>query len=222
MPCVAPLYFGAVLLVAHRSPRTRAGCLSAAEAGATVFEVDVQIWHGRLVVSHYLPLLRSGFRRDGWRVVRSWNARREPPLADVAELVPPDGVVLLDLKEQDRGRRADLLAAIVATLPASGRYLCCTSIVEDLNVLRDKGFRTWRTVGDQRQLAAVLAAGAVADEAVTVNHKLLSGDVVDRLHSLTDIVVAWTVNNVQRALSLRDIGVEGVTTDSLDVMRALR
>ena len=145
-----------MLLVAHRSPRTAAECRAAADAGAQVFEIDVQVWAGQLVVSHYLPVLGTGFRRDGWRVVRGWNPRLEPPLADLAELVPPDRVVLLDLKEEEPGRRADLLASIVATLPSSNRYVACTSVVEDLNALRSKGFHTWRTIGDQRQLDAVL------------------------------------------------------------------
>lgn len=210
-----------MLLVAHRSPRSASRCQAVAAAGATVFEIDVQIWAGRLVVSHYLPTLRTSFRRDGWRLVRGWSPRREPPLADIAELVPPDRVVLLDLKEEDRGRRAELLAAIVATLPTSGRYLACTSIVEDLEALREKGFHTWRTIGDQSQLDAALAGGKVADEAVTVSHKLLSGAVVERLHQLAETVVAWTVNDVSRARWLRDIGVDGVTTDSLEVMRAV-
>ncbi len=210
-----------MLIVAHRSPRTAAQCRIAADAGATVFEIDLQIWHGQLVVSHYLPVLGTPLRRDGWRLALAWNARREPLLAEVAELVPPDRVVLLDLKEEEPGRREQLLAAMVATLPTSGRYLACTSIVEDLNVLRDKGFRTWRTVGDQRQLELVLAGGQLPDEAVTVKHTLLTRAVVDQLRAHANTVVAWTVNDVERGRALRDFGVDGVTTDSLDVMRAL-
>jgi hypothetical protein len=210
-----------MLLVAHRSPGTLAQCRAVADAGATVFEVDVQIWRGRLVVSHYLPVLRTAVRRDGWRFVRGWHERREPLLAHVAALVPPDRVVLLDLKETELGRRAELLAAVAATLPSSGRYLACTPIADDLEVLRDKGFSTWRTIGDRRQLDAVLAGERLADDAVTVNHKLLSRAVVDRLHVLSNTVVAWTVNDVRRAVWLRDNGVDGVTTDSTDVMREL-
>ena len=210
-----------MLIVGHRSPRTKSECQVVADAGATVFEIDVQIWHGRLVVSHYVPVLGTAIRRDGWRFVRGWHERREPLLAHVAELVPADGVVLLDLKETERGRREELLAAVGATLPSSGRYVACTSIAEDLDVLRDKGFRTWRTIGDRRQLDTVFAGGRIGDDAATVNHKLLSRAVVDRLHSLTGTVVAWTVNDVSRARWLRDIGVDGVTTDSVDVMRAV-
>jgi glycerophosphoryl diester phosphodiesterase len=209
-----------MLIVAHRSPRTKVECQAVADAGARVFEIDVQIWHGRLVVSHYLPVLGTVLRRDGWRFVRGWHERREPLLAHVAELVPPDRVVPLELKETEVGRRAELLAAIVATLSSSGRYLACTPLVDDLDALRAKGFRTWRTIGDSRQLDTVLAGGALADDAVTVNHKLLSRSVVDQMHARAKTVVAWTVNDVRRALWLRDIGADGVTTDSLDVMRA--
>jgi hypothetical protein len=210
-----------MLIVAHRSPRTEAQCRAVADAGATVFEIDVQVWHGRLVVSHYLPVLGTAVRRDGWRFVRGWNERREPLLAHVAAVLPPDRVVLLDVKETEPGRRAELLAAVAVTLPSSGRFLACTPIADDLEVLRDKGFSTWRTIGDRRQLDAVLAGDRLADDAVTVNHKLLSRAVADRLHALTPTVVAWTVNDTGRALWLRDNGVDGVTTDSPDVMRAL-
>ena len=51
-----------MLLVSHRTPRTEAGCEELARAGASVFELDVQLNGDRMVVSHYLPV----FRVPGW------------------------------------------------------------------------------------------------------------------------------------------------------------
>jgi glycerophosphoryl diester phosphodiesterase len=209
-----------MLVVAHRSPRSATACRAAADAGATVFEIDVQIWHGKLVVSHYLPVGGTPFRRDGWRFAVGWSERREPPLERVASVVPDQHTVLLDLKENEPGRRRALVEAIVDTLPNSGRYIACSPLVDDINALREKGFRTWRTIGDQGALNAVFDVGELADEAVTVDHRLLSQGSVERLHRHTSTVVAWTVNDVGRLLTLRGWGVDGVTTDRIEVMRA--
>jgi glycerophosphoryl diester phosphodiesterase len=210
-----------MLVVAHRAPRSAAACRAIADAGATVFEIDVQIWHGRLVVSHYLPLLGSRLRHDGWRLAVGWRQRREPPLAQAADLVPADGTILLDLKETQAGRREALVAAIIDTLPNSSRYIACSPFADDLDALHAKGFSTWRTVDDEAQLQSALAAGDVADDVVTADHRLLSAAVIARLHAHLTTVVAWTINDVERVISLRECGLDGVTTDSLAVMRAV-
>jgi len=66
------------------------------------------------------------------------------------------------------------------------------------------------------------AAGPRDDQAVTVRHTLLERQTIARLHQLVPQVIAWTVNDVDRALRLRDAGVDGITTDSPDVLAALR
>jgi len=210
-----------MLVVAHRAPRSAEVCRTVADAGATVFEIDVQVWHGQLVVSHYLPLRGSRLRHDGWRFAVGWSERREPLLAGVANCVPADAAILLDLKETQVGRRDALVAAIIETLPNSGRYIACSPLGDDLDALRDKGFRTWRTIGGRSELKAVLNGGELADDAVTVDHRLLSQALVERLHAYTATVVAWTVNDVKRAAALREWGVDGVTTDRVEVMRAV-
>ena len=41
------------------------------------------------------------------------------------------------------------------------------------------------------------------------------------LRGVNDRVVAWTVNDVRRALRLRRLGVAGLTTDRTDVLTAM-
>lgn len=212
-----------MILVAHRTPATRAGCEQLAAAGASVFEADVQMDdRGTVVVTHYLPLGVGGkFERDNWRI--RWHSGRasDPRLADVLDIVPADCLVLLDLKERQPGRRARLVAALADSLPDRSRFRVCGHPDEDVAALRAAGFRTWRSVGNGRQLAAVLAGGRLPDDAVSVRHSLLSADVLVRLHAQVPLVVAWTVNSVGRAGQLRTLGVDGVTTDSTAVLRSL-
>jgi glycerophosphoryl diester phosphodiesterase len=210
-----------VFLVAHRTPSTRAACERVAAAGAQVFEADIQIDDDdRLVVSHFFPLGRL-LQRDNWRIRWHTGAARDPRIADVDALVPRGATILLDLKETDQERRARLVSAIVESLSDRERFRACTGNPDDLAELRQAGFRTWRTVGSRRQLGVVLSGAALTDEAVTVRHSLLTADVLDQLRELTRTVVAWTVNDPARARRLRDLGVDGVTTDRMAVLHAL-
>jgi glycerophosphoryl diester phosphodiesterase len=212
-----------VLVVAHRTPSSRSACERLAAAGAQVFEADVQIdAHDRIVVSHFLPFGRYGLvQRDNWRLRWHSAAARDPQLLAVAAIVPDQCLVLLDLKEKATDRRARLVSAIAGSLADRTRFRVCGPCADDLAQLRDAGFRTWRTVGDRRELATVLAEGRLADDAVTVRQSLLDAHVVDRLHEAVPAVVAWTVNDRGRAGQLRGLRVDGVTTDRVAIMRLL-
>jgi glycerophosphoryl diester phosphodiesterase len=212
-----------VILVAHRTPATRAGCEQVAAAGASVFEADVQVDDaGAVVVTHYLRFGVGGrFERDNWRVRWHTGRARDPRLAEVTGIVPADCLVLLDLKERRPERRARLVAALIDSLPDRSRFRVCGHPEADMAALRVAGFRTWRSVGNSRHLAAVLAEDRLPDDAVSIRHSLLTARVLDRLHDRVPKVVAWTVNSVGRAAQLRALGVDGVTTDNIGVLQSV-
>lgn len=210
-----------MILVAHRTPDTRAGCERLAAAGAQVFEADIQVNdRDGIVVSHYLPFARL-LHRDNWRLRWHTGAVRDPLLADVVARVPEQCLVLLDLKEKAPARRARLIAALIESLPERSRFRVCGHLDDDLEEARRAGFRTWRTARDSRELAGLLADGRLPDDAVSIRHRLLTAPVLDRLHEQTRSVVAWTVNDVTRARQLRTMGVDGVTTDRPAVLAEL-
>lgn len=211
-----------MLLVAHRTPPSPAECARLAAAGAHVFEVDVMLVRGRPAVSHFLPFGRTGLvQRDNWRFRWHTASVRDPEVVDVAAVVPSQSTVLLDIKERAAQQRRRLADSLVDTLGDRARYIVCGPRPEDLEHLRAAGFATWRTVDDRRELQAVLAGRGLADEAVSIRHTLLTDESIKALHELVPTVVAWTVNNLPRAYRLRELGVDGVTTDRLAVLRAL-
>ena len=214
---------GALILVAHRTPASAPRCAHLAAAGATVFEVDVQLRAGGPAVSHYLPLGPAGrLQRDNWRLRWHTRGHGDPGLAEVAALVPDGCRVLLDLKESMPPRRRELVAALVDALGVPGdRYVVCSPFADDLERARAAGFATWRTARNRVELAALRADGPLPDEAVTVRHSLLTPAVVADLAGRAGTVVAWTVNDPRRARHLRGLGVGGVTTDRVEVLRAL-
>ena len=210
-----------MLLVAHRTPPTAEQCAELVRAGARVFEIDVQLVGGSVVVSHYLPALRvpGWLEYDNWRLRWARRGRpRDPQLAEVVARIPADCAILLDPKEKLAARRAALAQRLIREIADPQRFVVSTPAENDLAEYRAAGFRTWRTIDDARQLAVVRAGRSLPDEAVSVRHSLLDAATVEALHRVVPNVVAWTVNTVERAQILRDMGVDGLTTDERGVM----
>jgi hypothetical protein len=188
--------------------------------GVSVFEIDVQAIDGVLVSSHFLPLGGVGrLRRDGWSLTVRRRHAREIELARAVALIPEPARVLLDLKT-DVGEAALELVDRVAADGGLNPQRCVVSTKgwHTLDALRGHGYPTWRTIADAGALATVLAGPPVPDSAVTVRHGLLSADVVARLHAVGTPVMTWTVNDPARAAELIGFGVDGVTSDSDEVL----
>jgi glycerophosphoryl diester phosphodiesterase len=210
-----------LLAIAHRTPATRERCAALGAAGATVFEIDVQAIGGELVVSHYLPVhpLLPRVRRDRTRFTVRRRHRLEVALAATVESLPAGAEILLDLKV-DQGPGAHELVEHLATAgPDPARCYASTKGWATLPALAAAGYRTWRTIADAAALSAVLAMPELPDSAVTVRHALLSAEVVEQLRERVPRVMTWTVYDPARAREVIDLGVDGVTTDSAEVLR---
>jgi hypothetical protein len=210
-----------VTAIAHRAPASAARCAELVTLGVSVFEIDVQAIDGVLVSSHFLPLGGVGrLRRDGWSLTVRRRHAREIELARAVAMIPEPALVLLDLKT-DVGEAALELVDRVAADGGLHPQRCVVSTKgwHTLDALRGHGYPTWRTIADAGALATVLAGPPVPDSAVTVRHGLLSADVVARLHAVGTPVMTWTVNEPARAAELIGFGVDGVTSDSVEVLR---
>jgi glycerophosphoryl diester phosphodiesterase len=67
--------------------------------------------------------------------------------------------------------------------------------------------------------AALDRAVALGCAALDVNHRALDEAAVARVKSRGLRVLVWTVNDTARAAALRSMGVDGVITDAVDVLR---
>ncbi|HEY1485233.1 MAG TPA: glycerophosphodiester phosphodiesterase [Micromonosporaceae bacterium] len=213
-----------MLLIAHRTPLTAAGCAELASAGAGAFEVDVQLVAGRLVVSHFVTLARlpGWLEHDNWRFRVRGRGPGDVAFEDALALVPPECLVLLDPKLPRGADPARLADALAAAVPGRERYRVSTADPADLDRYRGAGFPTWRTISDRRELQIVLAGAVLPDEGVSIRQWLLAdAGVVGRLHERAPEVIAWTINDPARARRLAGYGVDGITTDSRAVLNAL-
>jgi hypothetical protein len=190
-----------MVLIAHRTPLTAAGCAELAAAGAGAFELDVQLIDGRLVVSHYVTLahLPAWLEHDNWRFRRRGRPPHDLAFDEMVALVPGDCLVLLDPKLRRDTDRALLTDAVIRGISDPARFRVSTADPDDLRRYRAAGVRTWRTIGNRADLRDVLTAESLPEEGVSVRQWHLDGAVLGRLHDLVPTVVAWTVNDPARS-----------------------
>lgn len=210
-----------MLVIAHTTPLDPVRCQQLAAAGVTVFEIDVRLRAGRLVATHFIPLLprldvvqrhNRRFRVDG-----PWV--RDDNLDTVVARVPGGCRVLLDCKDDTRAAADHIVAAVGDQVRDRTRFIVASKHWASLQPLADAGFETWASVATGRALRAALR-GAGSASAVAVRHTLLTPERVARLSKAYGSVVAWTVADPERAIELAGMGVHGVVTDDPDVVRA--
>jgi hypothetical protein len=209
-----------MILIAHRMPATAAGCAELVDHGANVFEVDLQLSGPDVVISHALPLIRHipYLRHDGWKF--SWSLIGAP-LRSALDRLPAGTQLMLDLKNDRGPDAARLVDALLALALDPARVVISSKNWPMLARLAAAGFQTWRSVDTRASLRSLLAAqDHNGSYAVTVRHTFLDPETVAALKPF-GVIIAWTVNDVGRALTLAAIGVEGLTSDNSAVFRAL-
>ncbi len=192
----------------------------ALEAAAVDYlEADLWLERGRLKVRHPQRL---------WPLPVYWEERRIfldfracPTLDEVAAAA--DGLRLyIDLK----GTTLKLSDAVVdfvlargiedAVVFSSPEWALLDRVRERLNATC---FYTLGKKDYEGKLQSILAGGFPY---LAVNHSLLHRDVVARIKHAGSRMVAWTVNSLERARELISWGVDGVVSDEIDVLEAVK
>ncbi|MDR0346745.1 MAG: glycerophosphodiester phosphodiesterase [Nocardiopsaceae bacterium] len=202
-----------VLGVAHNAGNNLGSLATALRAGADVIEIDVISARGRLVAGRPQPL--------------PWLARqlfRGPTLAQAWDRARAARVIKLDLKQGDRSFLADV-ADFLARRAASRRVMVASPDPAALSFLHRRlpGLTLLFSVNGPdpvSQLESDHALQQVIDGA-SVYEGLVDAALADWMHEHKLQIVAWTVNNGERFNELVRLGVDGITTDNLAILRAL-
>ena len=203
-----------VLGVAHNAGNNLGTLATAERYGADVIEIDVISARGQLVAGRDQP----------W----PWLARqlfRGPALAKAWDHAAAAGIVKLDLKQTDRAFLDDLVA-FVAPRAKSRRVMISSGDRGALLYLQSR-------LPDVTLLFTVAGPDAVhqlqSDPAlqkaiggVSVFQGLVDANLVTWVHQHNLLILAWTVNDSQHLNQLVRLGVDGITTANLAILRALR
>ena len=203
-----------VLGVAHNAGNNLETLATAERYGAGVIEIDVISARGQLVAGRDQP----------W----PWLARqlfRGPTLAEAWDRATAADIVKLDLKQTDRGFLDDLVA-FLARRARSRRVMISSGDQGALLYLHSR-------LPDVTLLFSVAGPDAVhqlqSDPAlqkaiggVSVFQALADANLVTWVHQHKLLILAWTVNDSQRLNQLVRLGVDGITTANLAILRTLR
>jgi len=206
--------YGQVLGVAHNAGNNPGTLATALRDGAGVIEIDVLSAHGQLVAGRPQP----------WR----WLAERlfqGPTLAQAWKQAAAAGVTKLDLMQTDH-KFLDELVAFLTARPRSRRVMISSRDPAALLYLH-------RRLPGATLLFSVPFPDAVhqlqSDHALqqaiggaSVFQGLVDANLVSWMHEHKLIIVAWTVNESERFNQLVRLGVDGITTANLAILRALR
>jgi len=202
-----------VLGVAHNAGNNLGTLTAALHYRADVIEIDVISARGQLVAGRDQP----------W----PWLARqlfRGPTLTEAWDAAAAAGIVKLDLMQADRGF-LDALVAFLTPRDTSRRVMISS---------RDQGALLYlhSRLPEVAMLFSVAGPDAVhqlqstpalqgAIGGVSVFQGLVDASLVAWVHQHRLLILAWTVNDSQRLNQLVRLGVDGITTANLAILRAL-
>jgi len=205
---------------------TKRAFAAALAAGADGVEFDVRATaDGVPVILHDRGLERTTSRLgnvdeltfDQVRAFDAGQGEQVPTLAETLDLVA--GRLRLDLEMKQAGIEREVLTIL-------GRYKEATWAISsfDWEILRtvhelDRGAPLWplavRTDEALFAVARELAAPAVALAAAVVD-----GDVAERCRAAGLAIMVWTVNEVEEARRVRDLGAAALCTDFPEAIQA--
>jgi glycerophosphoryl diester phosphodiesterase len=203
-----------VLGVAHNAGNNLGTLARALRYGADVIEIDVISARGQLVAGRDQP----------W----PWLARqlfRGPTLAQAWDRAAAAGTIKLDLMQADRGFLDDLVA-FLGPRAGSRRVMISSRDQSALLYLHSR-------LPKVTLLFSVAGPDAVhqlqSDSAlqnaiggVSVFQGLVDMNLVDWVHQHKLLILAWTVNDSESFNQLVRLGVDGITTANLAILRALQ
>jgi hypothetical protein len=180
----------------------------------------VRLHGGRLEVRHlktmrWLPLL---YDRHPWRIAPGWTKRLLFP--ELLRSLDPGIGLMIDLKGDHERLPAAVIEAIRAGASMRKVIVCGQNWPLVDPFVGEDGVQAVHSIGRATQLEAFLR-GDRRTEGISIHMRLLSPDVVASLKKRAPVVVTWPINTLAALRHVADCGVDGVTTDSMEILRAV-
>ena len=209
-------------IIAHGGGNTLPQAAEFIANGADYLEVDLWMHRGRFEVRHerrmrWLPLL-----------FEKWYLQRVSPAmygleALLESTAGQDAGMFLDVKNGG-AEAAALLRRILSTHPHTGRVVASSQQWRALRAMRELSpeVDAFYSIDVRAKLDLFLSVSDrdTRPRGVSCRHTLLDERAVRRLHERGLLVVAWTVDDLERARELVSWGVDGLTTHRVEEMRA--
>jgi len=205
------------LAIAHRAGNTIAAAAEAIRLGVDMLEADVWPFLGRLEVRHAKTLGPLPIYWEKWYIESVGG--RPPRLEDILRGTPSSARLFLDLKghQPQLGQR---VVSLIQRVQPERDIIICGRAWRQLDRIADTpNVHVFYSVGEESELAKVWShLERVSQPAISINHGLLTEETLARLRELNTTVIAWTVNDSDLAATLFERGVDGFTSDNLQML----
>lgn len=201
-------------IIAHKGGNTAAKALTAIEEVADYLEVDLWVHDGRFEARHEARILNRlpvVFERGRLSLL----PKRPFGLAELLEHTEGHIDIFLDLKNGG-ARAAHLVRKAIDESGYSQRLAASSqlwSVLRGLHAVVPE-VDLFYSMGVRAQLDLFLSVSQrdTKPRGVSCRHDLLTKDIIQTLHNRGLLVVAWTVDDIDRAEQLAEMGVDGITT----------
>lgn len=235
-----------MLIMAHRGyplvapENTLSSIKKAIDLNPEYLEIDVHLSKdGEIIVCHDETLDRTTDKigridsltldeirsacAGGWFSDR-YRGEGIPTLLEVLHIMPKSITLNIEIKEDQDGRLLDRLRGLLEEFDVFEN-----TIVSSFNHVLLKELKTL----DSRVRISPVLYSSIIDPlnyiktnqlevySIHPNHSLLNREDIKILQSNGIKVFPWTVNDIKEAIILRDLGVDGIITDNLEVMQNL-
>ena len=209
-------------VIAHGGGNSPARARHDILAGADLLEVDVWVHGRRLEARHERALYPLPLFFDKWYI--RFAPRRPFGLIELLTETAGSTPVFLDLKN-GRGSAARLMREALNAVGPGERVLVSSQLWHVLREIQElvPEIETYYSIDVPPKLALFLSVDGREHEAhgVSCQERLLTERVVCELKRRRLRVVAWTVDDLERAKQLLSWGVDAITTHRVADVRSL-
>jgi hypothetical protein len=209
--------------VAHRAGNGLQSLAAAIEAGADWVEADVWWQHGHLVARPGGARGRRPLPHDQWKLALAF--RPELHLSELCDLLADGPELLIDFKGSGQRLPDDVVRCLRGARAIERAAICGQQwdLIDAAAVLEPR-LRAYYSIGTVAQLGELRTRPPELPpiKAVSCAHALLTPAVIAELRERGLNIFAWTVNDSARAKQLLAAGVDGITTDSLEVLALVK
>jgi glycerophosphoryl diester phosphodiesterase len=211
---------GAPLLIAHRAGNDPAHLRAAERAGADVIEADLHLWRGGLVLRHLKTVGSLPVYWDRWALAPPW--RRFPSLGDLLTGVQPESALMLDLKGSGPAGARLLSAALAQAARRAPVFVSARSwpLLDGIDPALAHRVASAARPGQLDRL--IKAAPGHGLHGASLHLRLLERGRLDALREHAPVVMTWPVNHRHEAEHATALGVDGLISDDLALLGALR
>ena len=212
-----------LLAVAHRAGNSLAALRAAAEVEADVVEADVHAVPHGLEVRHSKSLgpLPWLWDRGPWELTPTSVVQLQLP--ELLDAFTPDATLMLDLKGW--GGVGPRTAALLHERRPERPVIVCSrwwpSVEAFAGLSWARPVLSARNRGELVRLRRRLASGT-PPYGVSLHGSLLTKPLVDELRSRVEVVMTWAVDDLATLDRVTGLGVNGVISNSVEVLRAVR